>query len=125
MLIETWAEPLGENVWRLDPSKGVKAVERGQDPTLLLEYLETREKQPLPETVLGFVKTCVKDGTAVKQKEAMVLFSFNDASVCELIIQHPQLQKLCKRCGENELVVLSTRTSEFRKKVNALGFGIV
>jgi hypothetical protein len=125
MLIETWAEPLSKGMWRLDLARGLKAVERGQDPNLLIEYLEVCDDQPVPETLMGFVKNCVKDGTAVKQQEPMVLYSCRDASTCQLIVKHSDLKKLCKRCGDNELVVFSNQTSKFKKAVNALGLGVI
>jgi hypothetical protein len=125
MLLDTWAESISIDTWRLDPARARGAVERGQSADEFAMFLEKCDEQPLPETVTGFLKNSVKDGQALKHLGAAFLYQCRDADTAAMITSQKPLQSLCYRCGELELVVPEESISKFKKTIKLLGLGIV
>ncbi|MGK0190596.1 MAG: ribosomal protein S27E [Verrucomicrobiales bacterium] len=124
LLLQTWAEPVGTDVWRLEPTRAREAVERGQSASDFAAFLQKCDNQPLPETVRGFLKTCDSDGKALRSRGEACLFECRDAHTCAMICAQPQLQNRCLRCGETQLVVPGGHLATFRKVVRSLGLGV-
>jgi hypothetical protein len=80
-------------------------TEKGHDIAKLRAFLQTREEQPLPETVASFVKTVQWQGRALKRIGTAVLIHCEDAEVVALIAMHKETTGLCLRAGDHNLVV--------------------
>jgi XPB/Ssl2-like helicase family protein len=124
LLLETWAERESDEVWRLDSDKALSAVERGHQIAELREFLQSRDEQPLPETVEGFIVTTERRARALKNTGAALLIECADAELAELITNHERTKKLCLRAGERYLVVNTDAEEQFRKAVHLLGYGM-
>lgn len=125
MLLDTWAESISNDIWRLDSARARGAVERGQSADEFAIFLGKCDEQPLPETVLGFLKNSVKDGQALKNLGAAFIYQCRDADTAAMITSQKSLQSHCYRCGELELVVPEAHISKFKKTIKLLGLGIV
>lgn len=124
LLLQTWAEPVGTDAWQLEPSRAREAVERGQSATDFADFLQKCDRQPLPETVRGFLKSCESDGKALRVSGEASLFECRDVNTCAMICAQPQLQNRCLQCGETQLAVPAEHLATFRKVVRSLGLGI-
>jgi len=124
LLLQTWAEPVEADLWRLDHTRARKAVERGQSTSEFAAFLQICDDQPLPETVQGFLKTCESDGKALRTCGEAWLFECRDANTCAMIYAQPQLKNHCLRCGETQLAVPAAQLATFRKVVRSLGLGV-
>jgi len=124
LLLETWAEKGSETVWRLDREKALAAVESGNQIAELRDFLQSRDEQPLPETVEGFIVTTDRQARALKNTGTALLVECADAEIADLIANHERTKKLCLRTGERHLVVKAEAEEQFRKAVHLLGYGI-
>jgi hypothetical protein len=124
-LLETWAESVSEDTWRLEPKRAREAVERGQGSADLTAFLSQCDDQPLPQTVEGFLKSCESDGKAVKSLGEAKLFECRDSNTVAVICNQAALKNTCFKIGESQLVVPSHHEAKFRKVVKSLGLGIV
>jgi len=125
LMIETWAEPLGGNIWRLNPERALDAIERGRCVREFASFLQERDEQPLPETVEAFCKASESNGTAVRCTGEAVLFECRDAAAATMLCQQKELDHLIYRAGETVVAVPSAHVQRFRKCARSLGFGVV
>jgi len=125
LLLETWAEPVEPNVWQLEVTRALEAVERGQSAVDFADFLQARDSQPLPETVTGFLHDCERNGTAVRHHGEAYLFDCRDAATAILICAQAELQGHCYPCSETKLAVMESQLPKFRKVVRSLGLGVV
>lgn len=124
LLLENWALREGNRRWRLDREKAIAAIERGHDAAQLESFLQACDSQPLPAAVESFIRTCGKQGRALKILATSVLIECTDAGIADLIAAHKETAALCMRAGARHLVVRSIHESKFRSMIRVLGFGM-
>jgi len=125
MLLDTWAEPVAVNTWRLEAKRARKAIERGQNSADFIAFLNGGDDQPLPETVVGFLKNAENDGKAIKSQGEAQLFRCRDSKTAEMVAAQKDLKNRCFQLGGDQLVVPAKHVVKFRKVVQSLGLGIV
>jgi hypothetical protein len=125
LLLETWAEPITPDTWRLDPLRARDAIERGQSIVDFGNLLREADQNTLPETVEGFLKNVQRDATAVQSLGEATLYNCRDAATASMILENKSLKNLCHPCGETQLAVPAKNLAKFQKQVRALGLGIV
>jgi len=124
LVLETWANPISDTGWLLDRQKALAAVERGHDASELGEFLRSRDDQPLPETVDGFMRTAQELGKALRVVGPALLIECADADIAARIAAHPETAGLCSLAGDRQLVVRAEHEDRFRARVRILGFGM-
>jgi hypothetical protein len=124
LLLDTWTVQATPSSWRLERSKILAAIEKGHDVDELVAFLEARDDQPLPETVEAFLKTCARQGRAIKPIGTALLMECQDADTAALIAGHKETSGLCLLAGKRLLVVRPEHEEKFRTLVRVLGFGI-
>ncbi len=122
--LETWAEAVGENDFRLDESNAIKAIEAGYDLHGFTSFLEERDDQPLPESVVAFLRQARADGEAVRQAGNAILFECRDAATAGMISKCKDLSGMCLWAGDTTLAVQEESVAKFRKQVRLLGLGV-
>ena len=122
--LETWAEAVGENDFRLDESNAIEAIKAGYDLDGFRSFLEERDDQPLPETVVAFLRQVRADGEAVRQSGNAILFECRDAATAEMISKCKELSEICLWAGDTTLAVQEESVAKFRKQVRLLGLGV-
>ena len=124
LLLETYAGQETDTVWRLDREKAIVAVESGHHLAELREFLQTRDEQPLPETVESFITTSERRGRALHNQGPALLIECADAELADLVAHHERTKKFCQRAGERHVVVLADAEEPFRKALHLLGYGM-
>ena len=124
LLLETYARHEAEDVWRLDRDKTLTVLESGGRVGELREFLTTRDEQPLPETVEGFLETTARRSQALVAQGTALLIECADAALAEQLATHERTAKLCRRTGERGLVVRTEAEGRFRKAIRELGYGM-
>lgn len=124
LTLDTWAVEATDRSWRLDRQKAVGAIEKGRDIAELRAFLQTRENQPLPETVESFIKTAEKQGKALKISGTTLLIDCENAEIAAMIATHKETASLCLRAGDRQLVVRLENEEKFRTQIRILGFGM-
>ena len=106
------------------PSKAVAAIEKGRDIAELRAFLQTREDQPLPETVESFIKITEKQGKAMKISSAALLIDCENEEIAVMIATRKETAGLCLRAGDRQLVIRLENEEKFRTQIRTLGFGM-
>lgn len=125
LLLETWAEPIAANTWRLDPVRSRDAIERGQSIEDFEAILRNADGNPLEKKVTRFFEIVKSDATAFRSLGDATLFDCRDAETAVTILAEKGFKNLCYRCGETKLVIPAAQLTKFQKKVRSMGFGIV
>lgn len=125
LLIEAWAEKIEPDAWRLNRNLALQAVERGQKADDFAAFLRSRDPQPLPQTVEGFLSGAERDGRAVRFCGEALLFECRDEETTELICSHKELGSICRSSGKNTVTVPTAHAEKFRGGVRKLGLGVV
>ena len=124
LLLETYASLEAEDVWRLDADKTLAAMENGHPVKELREFLSSRDDQPLPEKVEGFLRNTERRARALKLRGTGLLIQCADANLAILLADNERTAKFCLRAGERNLVVPSQHEDAFRKALRELGYGM-
>ncbi|MCI4430016.1 MAG: hypothetical protein JHC40_12710 [Burkholderiales bacterium] len=124
LVLETWASPIGDTAWLLDRQKALAAVERGHAASELGEFLRSRDDQPLPETVEGFMRTTQELGKALRVVGPALLIECADSEIAARIAAHPETAGLCSLAGDRRLLVRAEHEDRFRLRVRVLGYGM-
>lgn len=124
LLLETYAALDTEDVWRLDPDKTLAAIESGHSAKELREFLSSRDDQPLPEKVEGFLRNTERRARALALRGTALLIECADADLAALLAANERTATLCQRTGARGLVVPSESEDAFRKAIRELGYGM-
>ena len=123
-LLEAFAEKESDTVWRLSHEKAVAAIERSTPIERLRKFLQTRDQQPLPETVEGFLIAAEAGAKACIHRGAAVLIECATDDIAQLLSTSPQTKHLCIRAGTKNLVVKAELEADFKKGLRRLGYGM-
>ncbi|MCX4026804.1 helicase-associated domain-containing protein [Endozoicomonas sp. SM1973] len=124
LLLETYAEKLSDQQWRLSQEKMLAAVESGHKLAELKTFLTKGDDQPLPETVEGLIAKVERQAQSLTLKGPAILIECADAKIANAVAQHKHTQKLCMLAGEHHLVVKSGAEEAFKKALRKLGYGM-
>ena len=124
LLLDTYANAESDEVWRLDRDKTLAAFEGGHAADELREFLAVRDRQPLPETIEGFLRNIERSAHALRVRGPALLIECADAEVAARLATDERTTKLCLRAGERHLVVRTKSERVFRKAVRELGYGV-
>ncbi len=125
LFIENFATEISGLSWQLDLTTAIIAVENGYEVAELRTFLTEREEQPfLPEKVERFLTKAQKQGRALLNKGACILFECCDQKTATFLAGHEQLKALCISAGEHSLVIKLKDEKRFKKALRSLGFGM-
>ena len=124
LVLETFANPESDGVWRLARDRTLRAIEGGHRADDLRAFLAARDEQPLPELVDGFLRNVERSAHALKAKGTALLIECIDEKVADRLATDARTSKLCLRAGQKHLVVQSKAAAAFQKAVRALGYGV-
>jgi hypothetical protein len=124
LLLESFAETQGAGLWVLDEAKAIKSVEKGARLAEIRAFLAAGDRQPLPETVEGFLAAVEQRGSACVCKGTALLIECLSPPIAEMIAQNSRTGKLCQRTGERGLVVPVDKERAFRDALNGIGYGM-
>jgi hypothetical protein len=122
LLLQQFAEQRSDAVWRIDRSKLLDSVERGQSVAEFVAFLETRAGQPLPSNVAVFFNEVAERVLKVVDRGPARLVEVQDTALAHLIANHARLRSLCMLAGERHLVVPAASERAFRSALHDLGY---
>lgn len=124
LLLETYATAESETIWRLDRDKALSALESGHRMSDLRDFLTSRDDQPLPERVDGFLRSTERCARALIPRGTALLIECATSELASLLSAHELTAGLCLRTGCRHLVVQPGDEDAFRKAARRLGYGI-
>lgn len=124
LTLETYANVEADGVWRLDRSKALDAIESGHDVDGLRGFLTSRDDEPLPEKVEGFLRSVARNGNALRDRGMALLVECASEEIAARIAADERVSKLCLPAGKKHLAVKTRSEAAFRKAIRELGFGM-
>jgi hypothetical protein len=124
ILLESYADSFGAGAWRLSQDKVLSRVEGGEDLGELRAFLAARDEQELPDPVSAFLNLSERNARALTLKGPALLIACANAELAETLASHERSKKLCRRAGENHVVVKAADEEAFRSAAHLLGYGM-
>lgn len=122
LLLETYAEKESDSAWYLARARTMAALENGHEITELREFLQTRDEQPLPETVEAFLHDAERNASRLRDRGFAVLVECADAELAETLARHEKTKPFCLRAGDRHLAVAAADEEKFRQALHVLGY---
>lgn len=121
-MLELIAERISGTEWSLSTVRTLRAIETGHDSQAFAEFLQSRDEQPLPDTVSKFFIDAITRAVAVKDRGEARLIECADATLAETIANAEATKAFCLRAGDRYLVVSSKHEQSLRKGLEKLGY---
>jgi hypothetical protein len=122
LLLDTFAENTGDQVWRLDPPRILDAEAAGRGMNELIAFLESASGAEFPEPVETFFAELTARANATQDLGPARLIGCADPGLATFIANHPTTAKLCSLASPDRLVVASRDDAAFHRALRKLGF---
>jgi len=121
-MLETWARPVSERVWKLDRAALLEAVEAGHALGEWRGFLEARSGEPLPEAARQILDDLADRASALRQADQALLIVVSSRLLALELAHDRRLKDLCWLAGEQILVVPLAQLKRFRAAVRGCGY---
>jgi hypothetical protein len=121
LVLDRFAEPQSEGVWRLTPAKLLAVLEEGGTPDELEEFLMTHSAEPLPHTVAVFLQDQRERAGRLRDLGTARLLECADAALAQMLAGDPQLRGKLHLAGEHWLVFRTEDETAVRRGLRRLG----
>lgn len=124
-LLERFANQESDHVFRLDRSSLLQAVEEGVSFSTIVDFLQSRNQQALPDTVRVFLEDIERNANKLTESGNALLLRCSDSFVVELIRSDTTLGNCCLIAEDGKTIVVpASNESRFRQRVRKLGYAI-
>jgi hypothetical protein len=122
LLLDRFAEPQSEAVWRRTADKILSVLEAGGSLEELAEFLTARSAAPLPQTVQVFLDDLKQRAGQLRDLGLARLVECADAAVAQLLVTDRQLRDKCWLAGERWLVFRTADEAAVKRGLRRLGY---
>lgn len=122
LVLERFADPASENVWRLSAAKVLGVVEHGGSIDELEQFLSSRTTSDPPATVVRFLADLRAKAGRLADAGPARLVACADEHVAAELAAHGNLKGKCLRAGDRFVVVREADLAAVRKVVRKLGY---
>ncbi len=122
LLLERFAEPSSEAVWRLSKQKVLTALEEGLRIGELREFLTARSPEALPHTVTVFLDDLEQRARLLRDRGTARCVECMDTGTAQLLANERRLRGLCQLAGERTLVFSEKDETAVRRALRELGY---
>ncbi len=124
LFLEQIAEQKSDFVWQLKQIKLIEAVEQGHALPGIVEFLEAKSSNALPDNIVVFFKETADRATRLVERGPAFLIEAQDALLAQLIANDSRTRALCMLAGDRHLVVPMDSERAFRRALRELGYGL-
>jgi hypothetical protein len=124
LLLNSYTERKADVQWQLEQGRLLAALEEGRTVAALREFLEARSSDPLPETVVRFLKDMEDRATRLQDKGLARLIECADPALATLIANDTRTKNYCLLAGERHLAVFADAETRFRNALRKLGYSL-
>jgi hypothetical protein len=121
LVLDRFAEPQSEGVWKLTAAKLLAVLEEGGTLDELEEFLKTHSLAALPQTVEVFFRDQRERAVRLRDLGTARLFECADAALAKMLASDPQLRGKCHLAGERWLVFPMEDEATVRRGLRRLG----
>jgi hypothetical protein len=122
LVLDRFAEPSSEGVWKLSASKILDAVEKGGTVDEVEQFLRSRCVGELPDTVAQSLNDLRSKAARLIDAGACRLLECADEFVAAELASDRQLKGKCLRTGDRFLVIREADLAAVQKVVRKLGY---
>jgi hypothetical protein len=122
LLLERFAEQTSDVVWKLTRDKALSAIEEGMPMRDLVEFLQARNGEPLPQTVEVFLDDLRRRAGQLRDAGLVRRIECADAETARLLASDSQLRGKCELAGDRGLVFAVKDETTLRRALRRLGF---
>lgn len=120
--LDTYATQVSDLVWRLDQAKLLTAVEEGRPIDEIREFLTTRSRVAIPETVTRLLADVAERSTKIQDQGLARLLECADPTLALLIANDSRTRKHCMLAGKRHLVVPASSETAFKRALREAGY---
>ncbi len=125
LYLEQFSSQTNENVWKLDRSKLLQALEAGQTIPDIEKFLRAKSGDALPNPVAVLLTETNERVTSLKHRGEAVLIEAKDAALAQLIVNDHKLRPLAIMIADEKYVVVpKDNEATFRRALRNLGYGV-
>lgn len=121
LLLDRFAEPQSEAVWRLSEPRVMQVLEEGGALDELEEFLAARAAAPLPQTVRTFLDDLRRRAGRLRDLGTARVIECADAELARMLAGDPMLRDRCQQAGDRRLVFRAEDEAAVRKALRRLG----
>ena len=122
LVLDAYAERTSDRVWALSTSSLLAAVDNGRLLDDLVQFLESRAPQELPNTVTTLVDDVRRRVDQVRDLGLVKLVACEDQAITALIARDRKLRTLCQQLGDHHIAVPVDKEASFRTALRKLGY---
>jgi hypothetical protein len=122
LALDVFANRMLDQVWRLEASRLLTAVEEGRSIEELREFLLARSGGMLPETVEALLDVVDTRCSAIRDCGMALLLECSDSGIASTIASDGRTRKHCMPTGSHHLVVPMNSEAAFRRALRELGY---
>jgi hypothetical protein len=122
LVLERFADPTSDRVWRLSAAKGLSVIERGGTIDEAERFLLSQTTGELPGTVVQFLSDLRAKAERLKDAGVVRLIECADEIVAAELAADRRLKGKCLRAGDRFLVVCNADVNEVKKTIRKLGY---
>lgn len=123
-LMDLWASRDSKGAWWLNAGKILDYLASGGAIVDISQFLREKCQNEIPEVLAGWLSSIATKASAVKGIEQALLIEMRDAGSAAAIARHVDAGTLCRRAGENHLVVATKNLRTFRSTLKKLGYAL-
>ncbi len=124
LMLEQYAKPVSDSVWRLELSQLLSALAKGHRVAEFEEFLQARSSDSLPGTVQQFFQDAKERGESLQNKGTARLIECRNSALAALIANDSRTKNYCLLAGERSLVVPLESETKFRNALQKLGYSL-
>jgi hypothetical protein len=124
LFLDQFAEQSSDAVWKIQPSRVLKALEDGHSVAEIEAFLKARAGDNLPDNVMIFLNEMADRTSQLVDRGPARLIEADDAALAQLIVNDSRLRSLCMLAGERHIVVPIEAENAFRRALRKLGYGL-
>lgn len=124
LTLEAFADQESDDVWRLSLARTLESIENGRTSDDLRDFLTTRDTQPRPEMVEGFLRKVEAGSNALSKSESAILLKCASAEIADILCVHKRTGKYCQRVGKPHVVVKISNEKRFRRAAHEIGYAM-
>ncbi len=124
MILDQIAGRRSDHVWQLEAEKLLAYLEKGHPIAEVVDLLETRSSQPLPNSVRVFLEDVDRRVRALQDSGTAWLIECADGTLAATIASDSNTGRLCLLAGDHHLAVPSRNEKRFRTALKKLGYAV-
>ena len=121
-LLDTFTVKTSDVVWKIEQKTLLSAIEKGHDINMFIKWLDSRNKDPLPNPVVRLLDDVKERSLALSTLETAKIIQCPSKELASLIANDTNTKKYCSLLGRDQLLIPQAFETKFRSAVRKIGY---